>query len=211
MGGWPTWREEKLGLAQGHRHIAGIDEVGRGPLAGPLVAAAIILPLQPDASWTKGIRDSKLLSPEARRRLHARLCQVAISHGIGIVGPDQVDSLGIVEATRRAMVHAVRQLDPRPDLLLIDAMPLPQAGLPHKAIVHGDALCVSIAAASIVAKVTRDQLMQEMDRAYPGYGFAQHKGYPTPAHLQQLRRLGPSPLHRRSFGPVRRLLEGVHA
>ncbi|MBI4217155.1 MAG: ribonuclease HII [Chloroflexi bacterium] len=202
MASTPDGREEETLGQQGFCRIAGIDEVGRGPLAGPVMAAAVILPPGLKRPWLCRVRDSKELSPRQRESLAGLIQQDALAVGLGMVEPSFIDRHGIVPATRRAMALAVGQLSPAPDYLLIDALALPEAALPQKAIIHGDALCYSIAAASIVAKVSRDHLMQEMEAAYPGYGFARHKGYGTAAHLECLRRLGPCPIHRRSFAPL---------
>ena len=202
----PTWAEERRLLQEGHRLIAGIDEVGRGPLAGPVVAAAVILDSTRPTDWYEEINDSKALPAAQRERLAPLILASAVASGIGAAGPEEIDSLGIVGATRAAMARAVAGLDIRPDYLLIDAVPLAEPGIPFRAIIHGDALCRSIAAASIVAKVYRDRLMVQEDARYPGYGFARHKGYPTPEHLERLAELGPCPIHRRSFAPVSALV-----
>ncbi len=193
--------------AQGYRLIAGIDEAGRGALAGPVVAAAVILPRDIDTTWLTQVKDSKLLRPSEREYLFPYIQDVAVSTGVGIIPPGIIDSHGIVHATRLAMKMAVEQLSPPPDTLLIDYMSLPEVPLPQKGIKYGDSLCYSIACASIIAKVTRDRLMVELDMTYPGYGLAQHKGYGTAAHVSCLNRLGLSPVHRRSFKPVKDILE----
>jgi len=203
----PSFAEEKLLEAQGYRLIAGVDEVGRGALIGPVVAAAVILPPEVNTHWKDKVRDSKQLSPAKRDYLVDFIQETAISVGIGITPHDVVDAQGIVRATRLAMKSAIDQLVPEPQYLLIDYLRLPEVKLPQKGITDGDSLCFSIACASIVAKVARDQLMVEMDRDYPGYGLARHKGYGTKEHLVCLRRQGPCPLHRRSFRPVREMLE----
>ncbi len=203
----PDWSAERLLWKQGYPRVAGVDEVGRGPLAGPVVAAAVVFPKGFSARRLPGLRDSKQLTPAARERLAPRIRRLAEGVGVGSASPAEIDALGIVGATVTAMFRAVRELPVGVDHLLVDALPLDCDGLPCRAIVHGDALCCSIAAASIVAKVARDALMDDLDARFPGYGLARHKGYPTPEHLAALARLGPSPLHRRSFAPVRRLLE----
>ncbi|MSQ11332.1 MAG: ribonuclease HII [Dehalococcoidia bacterium] len=206
--GRPTLTSERQAWAEGHRRVAGLDEVGRGPLAGPVVAGAVVLPYPvPERLLRCGIRDSKQLSPQARARLAPLIREHAVGAGVGLATSEEIDELGIVWATRQAMLRALESLAVRPDLLLIDALPLPQAGIPFRAIIHGDALCLSIAAASIVAKVARDRMMVEMDAEHPGYGFARHKGYGTAEHLASLARLGPTPQHRRTFAPVRLLAE----
>lgn len=169
---------------------------------GPVVAAAVILPDNIKASWRGKVRDSKQLSTEAREYLYDCIKETAISIGIGSSPNDVIDSVGIARATRLAMIAAIEQLRPVPQYLLIDYVHLPETALPQKGIVDGDSLCFSIASASIIAKVTRDRLVSAMDRDYPGYGFAGHKGYGTREHLECLRQKGPCPLHRRSFSPV---------
>ena len=209
MGIHPTWKEESALWAQGYRQVAGVDEAGRGPLAGPVVAAAAILPPDFQAPWLERIRDSKLLTPKARSELAAELHD-AVAVGVGHASSREIDRLGLVKATHRAMRRAVSKLHPAPDYLLVDGRERLRGGPPKKAIVDGDALCYCIAAASIVAKVARDRMMEGLDRRYPGYGFARHKGYATRRHMEALARLGPSPVHRRLFAPVRRLLEADH-
>lgn len=214
----PDLREEMALYVEGYRHIAGLDEAGRGSWAGPVVAGAVILPLdQPDLSQSPvlsvvegleggcRLRDSKQLTPRQRERLYPIIESAALAVGVGIVPPEKIDEVGIVPATRQAMGLAIAQLDPPPDFLLIDFINLPGLSIPQKSITRGDALSFSIAAASIVAKVTRDRLMVRLDARYPGYGFARHKGYGTPQHRESLARLGPSPIHRLSFAPMKRL------
>lgn len=202
----PTRAKEKKLAAAGYHLIAGIDEVGRGALAGPVVAAAVILPPRLKAPWLKLVRDSKQLSSSQREALFPPIEQAAMARGIGIVPAEEIDTEGIVAATRRAMCLAVNQLSCAADFLLIDALDLPALPIPQESLIRGDCLCFSISCASILAKVTRDRIMREMDTLYPGYGFQQHKGYGTEEHLSSLRRLGPSPVHRRSFAPVKELL-----
>jgi ribonuclease HII len=207
---------EDEGYARGFNYIAGIDETGRGPLAGPVVAAAVILP----RDFKDGdIRDSKLLTAMQRERLVPVIKANAISWGLGIVDVQEIDRFNILKATLMAMAQACRALAPVPDHLLIDGnqtIPIEYFSLARafylpplrqSAIVKGDLSCQSIAAASIIAKVARDQIMIELDASYPQYGFADHKGYGSAAHLEALRRHGPSPVHRRSFAPVRELCE----
>ena len=196
---------EELGLfAQGYHAVAGLDEVGRGALAGDVVAAAVILPAQAAIlQRLYGVRDSKQLSPHQRFILSAMIQAEALAIGLGRVSAQDIDRLGIVQATRWAMVMAVAALPVRPDYLIIDALRLPDLTIPQKAIIKGDARCLSIAAASIVAKVKRDASMVDLDAIYPGYGFARHKGYGTSFHCQQLRLKHPCLIHRRSFAPVR--------
>ncbi len=202
----PSFAEERILEAQGYRYIAGIDEVGRGALAGPVVAAAVILPRRIDAPWLSLVKDSKQLRPDRRELLFHHIHKIAVAVGIGLASREVVDAQGIIKATQLAMKLAVDQLSPPPESLLIDYMRLPEVSLPQKGIKYGDALCFSIACASIIAKVTRDHLMMELDRAYPGYGLAHHKGYGTREHLACLCRLGPSPIHRQSFKPVRGII-----
>ncbi|HKZ50657.1 MAG TPA: ribonuclease HII [Dehalococcoidia bacterium] len=204
----PTLIFEREEWAAGRRWVAGIDEVGRGPLAGPVMAAAVVLNPGVDLARIQGVRDSKLLTPQQREALAPLIRRDALAVGLGQAGPEEVDSVGIVEATRLAMLRALAGLPLTPHSLLIDALTLPTCLLPQRAIIHGDRLCLSIACASIVAKVARDRLMAEMEKCYPGYGFARHKGYPTPQHQQALASLGPCPLHRRSFRPVREAGQG---
>jgi len=198
----PTFAEEKRLIARGYKLIAGVDEAGRGALAGPVVAAAVILPTRLRASWTKEVRDSKLLRPVNRETLFTHIKELAISVGVGTVSYEIIDKEGIARATQLAMKIAVEQLSPRPETLLIDFMLLPDVPLPQKGVLEGDSVCFSIACASIIAKVTRDHLMIEFDHTYPGYGLANHKGYGTREHLECLCQLGPCPIHRCSFYPV---------
>ena len=202
----PSFTEERALQARGYRFIAGVDEVGRGALMGPVVAAAVILPLNLRAIWRREIRDSKQLSPAAREHLYDCIREKAVASGIGEVSHDVVDELGIVRATRLAMKSAIEKLDPEPQYLLIDYICLSEVPIPQKGITRGDSLCFSIACASIIAKVYRDRLVSEMDAIYPGYRFARHKGYGTKEHLASLRRQGPCPVHRRSFVPVKELI-----
>jgi ribonuclease HII len=205
----PSFAEEEIFRAQGYQRIAGIDEVGRGALAGPVVAAAVILPSDINAPWLNEVKDSKQLTPAKREVLFHRIHEVAISIGIGSISHDFIDTRGIVKATRLAMKLAVDQLSPPPESLLIDYMRLPEVRLPQKGITDGDNLCMSIACASIIAKVARDKLMVAFDRIYPGYGLAQHKGYGTRGHFACLSKLGPCPIHRQSFRPVRDMIGKV--
>ena len=205
----PSFTEEETFAAQGYQYIAGIDEVGRGALAGPVVAAAVILPRPVEAPWLAEVKDSKQLTPAKREVLFHHIHEIAISVGIGLVPHDLIDTKGIIKATRLAMKLAVEKLSPPPQSLLIDYMRLPEVRLPQKGIVKGDSLCFSIACASIIAKVARDRLMVEFDQVYPGYGLGKHKGYGTREHLECLNRLGPCPIHRQSFRPVRYITQGL--
>jgi len=211
---------EDESYARGFTAIAGIDEVGRGPLAGPVVAAAVVLPRD---FCHAGIRDSKLLSAKQREKLAPLIRQNAQAWGLGVVGVEVIDRINILQASLLAMAKAFSTLEPPPDCLLIDGnQPIParlfQEGralsrsMPYqKTIVKGDQLCLSIAAASIVAKVARDEMMIGYDKEFPYYGFAGHKGYGSAAHLEALRRYGPSPIHRKSFAPVRDRIEAGRA
>lgn len=185
--------------------VAGVDEAGRGPLAGPVVAAAVILPrdLSGSEPWLQMIDDSKRLSPVRREQAAELIARHALAVGVGQEAPEEIDQIGIGNATIRAMLQAVAKLPVPPEHLLLDYVPIKECVLPFQAIVRGDSLSYSIAAASIVAKVTRDRWMRQEDAIHPGYAFAQNKGYPTANHLARLRALGPCPIHRRSFGPVR--------
>lgn len=177
--------------------LAGVDEVGRGPLAGPVVAAAVILPAD---HKIKGITDSKALDAEKREELDARIRERALAFGVGVVEPEEIDRINILNAALKAMRFAVEQLATRPAGLLIDGVfRIPGVTLPQQPVVKGDLRCRCIGAASILAKVWRDRTMAELDAKYPGYGFADHKGYPCDSHRKAIRALGPSPVHRRSF------------
>ncbi|MBN1202649.1 MAG: ribonuclease HII [Anaerolineae bacterium] len=189
---------------QGYKHIAGLDEAGRGAWAGPVVAGAVILPLDRFdlARALDGVNDSKQLSAAARERLLPRIMEVATAAGVGFASNAEIDTHGIVPATRLAMRRALDSLAVQPDALLTDSMPIPGVTLPCTPIVKGDQKSLSIAAASIIAKVTRDQFMDELDGLFPLYGFLAHKGYGTRLHRQVLKRYGPCEVHRMSFAPV---------
>ena len=194
------WQYEVAARAAGHHLIAGLDEVGRGPLAGPVVAACVVLP---DGFSLDGINDSKKLTERQRERAEARIRLKAVAIGLGIVEPETIDRINILQATRQAMREAFLSLDPQPHCVLIDGLPIPAFPCANqRAIVGGDGLCASIAAASIIAKVARDRMMRAYDEVYPEYGFAGHKGYGAAKHLEALRVHGPCPIHRRSFSPV---------
>ncbi|MDE6013790.1 MAG: ribonuclease HII [Anaeroplasmataceae bacterium] len=190
--------EEKL-YDDGYELICGVDEAGRGPLAGPVVVAACILPafLRID-----GINDSKQLSSKKREELYKQIVKNAIAYKIVFVSEEDVDQLNIYQATKKGMLEAISSLETKPDYVLVDAMPLSELKQPHQSIIHGDARCASIAAASILAKVTRDEYMEKMDVKYPNYGFKKHKGYGTKAHFEALDKYGPCPIHRKTFAPV---------
>jgi ribonuclease HII len=196
----PDFAEERILWSRGYRHVAGIDEVGRGCLAGPVTAAAVILP--PD--WKPiGLRDSKLLKPEDRRRMAAEIREHAVAWSIAFVGPELIDRINILQATLLASTLAAARLPIRPDALLLDAVSLPEVRLHQRVLVSADRLCASVAAASVIAKVARDRLMEEYDVLYPGYGLAGNKGYAAPDHRAGLELLGLSPIHRLSFAPCR--------
>jgi ribonuclease HII len=195
-----TLHFEGLAKARGFRAVAGIDEAGRGPLAGPVVAAAVILPEQFDLP---GLTDSKQLSEKARERLYPLIRAQALAVGIGVARAEEIDQVNILQATLRSMQRAVTRLPVPADFLLIDGnVPLPSP-LPQQTLVKGDSRSLSIAAASVVAKVVRDRIMTSYDRIFPGYGFAGHKGYGSVAHREAIAAQGPSPCHRRTFGGVR--------
>ncbi len=199
----PSLLFEQECWSRGQRHIAGVDEVGRGPWAGPVVAAAVVLPADPAiAEELRGVHDSKRLTPGERERLDAVIRRHATAVAVGVASPAHIDREGLLPATARAMERALAGLALAPDDILIDGLPLRHLAHPHRAIVRGDAACLSIAAASIVAKVARDGLMAGLDAIYPGYGFGRHKGYGTRVHYEALCRLGPCPVHRRSYAPV---------
>ena len=193
------WDFEKEAKENGYRMIAGTDEVGRGPLAGPVVAAAVILP--EDANLP-GIKDSKKLSEKQREELNLLIKEQAVCWSIAEVSPEMIDEINILEASRLAMKQSVEQLSEKADFVLVDGIPNPRIERPSKAIVKGDNRSISIAAASIIAKVYRDHLMEDYDREYPGYGFAQNKGYPTESHMEAVRKQGACPIHRMTFRPL---------
>ena len=195
---------EKTAYSSGFMCVAGIDEAGRGPLAGPVMAAAVILP---KGLTIIGVDDSKKLSPGKREKLFDIIMDQAVSVGVGVISPAEIDQINILQATRRAMLAAVQQLSVKPDYLLIDGISTIASTLPQKTIKKGDSLSLSIAAASIIAKVTRDRIMVEMDSKYPGYGLAGHKGYGSAAHMEAIRKLGPSPIHRMTFGGVKEYVD----
>jgi len=203
----PAWSPEEQTLrSKFGPNVAGVDEAGRGPLAGPIVAAAVVLP---DTPIPRGLADSKSLSAARREALAEALHTTpGVRIGVGVVSAEEIDRLDILRAVWLAMRLAIQDLDPLPDCALIDGLPVPAAELPvpSSSRPKADRDCLCVAAASIIAKVTRDRIMVEMDRRYPGYGFTQHKGYGTRRHLEALNRLGPCPIHRRSFGPVARTL-----
>jgi len=191
---------ENQAVADGFRFIAGVDEVGRGCLAGAVVAAAVILDLS--KPLPEGLNDSKKLSAKRRQMLDAQIRVNAVCLAIAQVEADEIDCINILKATKKAMISAIGQLNPAADFLLIDALQLKELDTPQKAIIHGDAVSASIAAASIIAKIYRDDLMCGIDKIYPEYGFAKHVGYGTKAHFEALRKYGATPLHRKTFRGV---------
>jgi ribonuclease HII len=197
--GGPTELFELEARRCGYRSIAGLDEAGRGPLAGPVVAAAVILPR---GCLLSGLDDSKQLDEATRLLLYDQILRRAMAFATGAASEEEIDRLNILEATRLAMERALALLSPSADFLLLDALNLPNIRLPQRPVIKGDGLCVSIAAASVIAKVTRDRIMVEHHRQYPQYNFASHKGYSTPEHLHYLRVHGPCAIHRRTFAPV---------
>lgn len=188
---------EDLGI----KYIAGVDEVGRGPLAGPVVVAAVILPLN---LRIKGINDSKKLSQKKRNELYKIILNEALAVNVSFIDERVIDEINIYEATKKGMLEAISGLKIKPEHVLIDAMPLRELAIAHTSIIHGDALSASIGAASIIAKVTRDEYMDKMDIKYPNYGFKHHKGYCTKEHLEALEKYGPCEIHRKSFAPVKK-------
>ena len=193
------WAYEKQAWADGYTCIAGLDEAGRGPLAGPVVAAAVVLPEGFDA---KGIGDSKAMTPKAREKAYERIILEAAAFGVGVVGPEIIDEINILRATHVAMRAALSELGAALDFILVDGRPVPELPARSLAIVKGDSLSVSIGAASIVAKVTRDRMMIELGRQFPEYGFPSRKGYGSRDHMAAIERYGPCPCHRKSFAPV---------
>lgn len=197
------WAFEKKAAEKGFSKIAGIDEAGRGPLAGPVVSAAVLLP---DTFSVSDVIDSKKLTPKKRVLLYQKIYEQAVSIGIGIVDPIEIDRINILQAALLSMAISVENLNPQPDCLLIDGTFRISSKLPQEPIISGDARSVSIAAASIIAKVTRDRLMERYHNDYPQFGFSSHKGYPTKAHKEAIQKFGCSPIHRRTFKSVREYL-----
>ena len=196
----PTWQVENAIWRAGFARVAGVDEVGRGPLAGPVVAGAVVLPYS-RARWVGRLRDSKLLDAPTREELAGEIRE-RCDWGIGVVSPHVIDQLGMTRATRLAMRRAVLALPAPPDALIVDGREVVECEAPQRAVIDGDALCPSVAAASIVAKVARDAMMDSLDARFAGYGFASNKGYATPDHRRALHDLGPSSVHRLLFAPV---------
>jgi ribonuclease HII len=210
---WPSWRAEKQWWRLGASRVAGVDEVGRGPLAGPVVAAAVVIPQTVSgwnsrAGWIRRLRDSKLLGAAEREAL-TPIIRERTQWGIAAVSAQVVDQINILRATRLAMARAVAALPVPPDALIVDGREVLDTTVPQRAMIDADAYCVSVAAASIIAKVYRDALMTELDELFPGYGFAENKGYATADHREALRRLGYSNVHRLSFEPVRAALGAI--
>ena len=188
--------EEDL-YEKGVEYICGIDEAGRGPLAGPVVVASVIMPKD---SMIEGVNDSKKVSEKKREKLYEEITKEAISYGVAIIDQNEIDRINILNATKAGLTEAVRTLKVKPELILVDALTnIDTCGVPYKSIIKGDAKSYSIAAASIIAKVTRDRIMRQWDEIYPQYGFAKHKGYGTAEHIKALKEYGPCPLHRESF------------
>lgn len=180
-----------------YKYICGIDEAGRGPLAGPVVVASVIMPAN---SMIEGVNDSKKVSEKKREKLYDLILEEAISYGVGIIGQDEIDEINILNATKKGLTMSLQELTQKPDLIIVDALThIDTLGIPYESIIKGDAKCYSISAASIIAKVTRDRIMREWDKVYPQYGFAQHKGYGTSAHINAIKEFGPCPLHRKAF------------
>ncbi len=182
---------------KGYKYICGIDEAGRGPLAGPVVVASVIMP---ENSMIEGVNDSKKVSEKKREKLYDLILEEAISYGVGIIGQDEIDEINILNATKKGLTTSLKELTQKPDLIIVDALThIDTLGTPYESIIKGDAKCYSISAASIIAKVTRDRIMREWDKIYPQYGFAQHKGYGTSAHINAIKEYGPCILHRKTF------------
>ena len=188
---------EKELYDKGFEHICGIDEAGRGPLAGPVVVAGVIMPKD---SMIEGVNDSKKVSEKKREKLYDLILEEAISYAVAIIGQDVIDEINILNATKQGVTKVVEELDVKPNLILVDALThINTKGIPYDSIIKGDAKCYNIAAASIIAKVTRDRIMREWDEIYPQYGFINHKGYGTAKHIEAIKEYGPCPIHRRTF------------
>ena len=206
MTDYDLYANERKLWQQGVKYIAGIDEAGRGPLAGPVIAAAVIL--KPDAKLPH-VDDSKKLSEAQRQKALVEIKENALAIGIGIVSVEEIESINIYRASREAMLSAIKQLKIKPQYLLIDAMPI-ELDIPSESIIKGDQKSISIAAASIIAKTTRDAYMIEMDKVFPEFGFSKHKGYPTADHVEALKTYGYTPIHRKTYNPVKKMiLEGL--
>ena len=182
---------------KGFKTICGIDEAGRGPLAGPVVIASVIMPAN---SMIEGVNDSKKISEKKREKIYDQILEEAVSYGIAIIGQDEIDEINILNATKKGLTVSLKELTEKPDLIVVDALSgIDTMGIPYESIIKGDAKCYSIAAASILAKVTRDRIMKEWDKVYPEYGFEKHKGYGTAAHIAAIKENGLCPIHRKSF------------
>ena len=205
----PTFTAERALWDAGARLVAGVDEVGRGPLAGPVAAGAVILAPGTRFRWLSRVRDSKQLTADVREELAGRIWEQSLAAAVAFVPVEAVDRIGIAEASRQAMLAAVGDLRERPEHLLIDAFRLVACRLPQTPIIHGDALSLSIASASIIAKVARDRFMDVQEILYPGYAFMTNKGYYTVEHAEALHRLGPCDIHRRSFAPIREMVAAL--
>lgn len=189
--------EEKIYNSKEVKYICGIDEAGRGPLAGPVVIAAVIMPRN---SMIEGVNDSKKVSEKKREKLYEEITSSSIAWAVGIIGQNEIDDINILNATKKGLTQALTELEQRPDIILVDALTkIDTLGIPYESIIKGDAKSYSIAAASIVAKVTRDRIMRQWDEIYPQYGFEKHKGYGTAMHINAIKEYGPCPLHRKSF------------
>jgi len=197
---------ERAAAAAGHTLVAGVDEAGRGPLAGPVAVAAVILPQE---AHLPRINDSKKLSAAMREELFTQIVAIAISYHVALIDAEIIDRMNILQATRMGMYEAIAALTPAPEEVLIDAVELPKLSMPSQSIIKGDAKSASIAAASILAKVTRDHLMEQYDTEYPHYAFAKHKGYGTQEHIDAIRKYGVCPIHRKSFDPIRSMLNNM--
>ena len=183
--------------SKGYKYICGIDEAGRGPLAGPVVVASVIMP---ENSMIEGVNDSKKVSEKKREKLYDLILSEAISYGVGIIGQDEIDEINILNATKKGLTISLQELTQKPDLIIVDALNnIDTLGTKYESIIKGDTKCYSIAAVSIIAKVTRDRIMREWDKVYPQYGFVAHKGYGTVAHIKALKEYGACPLHRKTF------------
>lgn len=188
---------EKEFFDKGIKYIAGIDEAGRGPLAGPVVVASVMLP---EDSMIEGVNDSKKVTENRREKLYDIILEEAISYGIGIIYQEEIDDINILQATKKGLTMAVKEMEIKPNIIMVDALTgIDTLGIPYKSIIKGDAKSYSIAAASIIAKVTRDRIMREWDKIYPEYGFGAHKGYGTAKHIAAIKEFGPCPIHRSSF------------
>lgn len=201
----PTYEREEALIAQGYSMVAGVDEVGRGPLAGPVMAGAVVLP-GVHMDWFDDVRDSKLLSAAKRALLAPMIRRDSIAFGIGAASVAEIDRLGIAKATMLASVRSIRNLGLKPAYVLTDNVKLRGIGVPYTAVPDGDTICISIAAASVIAKVARDEIMAEMDKRYPEYGFARHKGYATAEHMERINQIGVCEIHRKTFSPAKEIL-----